>query len=75
MNITINRDSEDPQTSVRITNLQPGLYVVREVAEVESDGQVTTLSRRNVLELIILSPPITNSTIVPGLFMPVFLKI
>ena len=66
MSININRDSEDPQTSVRIMNLQPGLCVVREVAEVESDGQITTLSRRNVLELIISPPPIVNSTI-PGL--------
>ena len=51
MNIAINR--EDPQTSGQITNLQPGLYVVREVAEVESKGRVTTLSRRDVLELMI----------------------
>ena len=51
MNITISR--EEPQISGRQTNLQPGLYVVREVAEVESDGQVTIHGRRDVLELMI----------------------
>ena len=48
-NITIGRD--DPQTAGRISNIPPGLYVVREVAEVESDGQITILERKNILEL------------------------
>ena len=51
MDIIIGR--EDTQTSGRIMNLQPGLYVVREVAEVESEGQVTIHNRRSVLELMI----------------------
>ena len=63
MNITINR--EDPQRSGQIMNLQPGLYVVREVAEVESDGRVTTLNRRDVLELMSLL--ITTTSIIPGM--------
>ena len=59
--ITISR--EDPQPG-QITNLQLGLYVVREVAEVESNGQVTILRKRNVLELTITKPTAS------GLFEP-----
>ena len=54
MNITISR--ENPQTSGRVSNLELGEYVVREVAEVESDGQVTTHRRRDVLKLVITQP-------------------
>ena len=50
-NITISR--ENPQTSGRVSNLELGEYVVREVAEVESDGQVTIHRRRDVLKLVI----------------------
>ena len=61
MNITISR--EKPQMSGRRTTLQPGLYVVREVAEVESDGQVTMLRlRRNILELMITEPSLTTTS-------------
>ena len=54
VNITISR--ENPQTSGRVSNLELGEYVVREVAEVESDGQVTTHRRRDVLKLVITQP-------------------
>ena len=59
-NITISR--ENPQTSGRASNLELGEYVVRKVAEVESDGQVTTHRRRDVLKLVITQPsPATTS--------------
>ena len=58
MMITISRN--DPQT---IIHLQPGLYTVREVAEVESDGQVTIHGRADVtvLELVITEPAPTTT--------------
>ena len=59
-NITISR--ENPQTSGRTSNLELGEYVVRKVAEVESDRQVTTHRRRDVLKLVITQPsPATTS--------------
>ena len=63
--LTIGRD--DPQTAGRISNLPPGLYAVREVAEVESDGQITILERKNILELRI---PDTIPSITQGLHIP-----
>ena len=48
-NITINR--EENIESGQINNLQPGLYTVREVAEVENNGQLTIHRKKNVLEL------------------------
>ena len=60
MNISISR--ENPQISGRVSNLELGLYIIREVAEVESDGQVTIHNRRNVLEFSVTEPaPITTS--------------
>ena len=38
---SINVSRRDPQTSGHLIGLEPGLYTVREVAEIESDGQVT----------------------------------
>ena len=51
VNVSISR--ENPQASGRISNLELGEYVVREVAEVESDGQVTIHRRRDVLKLLV----------------------
>ena len=59
-NISISR--VNPQTSGRVLNLEVGEYVVREVAEVESDGQVTIHRRRDVLELSITEPSSTKTT-------------
>ena len=55
MNITINR--EENTVNGQIINLQPGLYIIREVAEVESDGQLTFHRKKNVLELRVNEPP------------------
>ena len=46
-NLTINRES--PQQSGQVTGLQPGLYTLRNVIEVESDGSKTIHERTNVL--------------------------
>ena len=43
MNLTIVR--ENLQQSGQLTGLQPGLYAVKNVTEVESDGSVTLLRR------------------------------
>ena len=51
MKKTINR--EDQVLAQKVTNLQSGLYTVREVAEIESDGQVTIHKLKDVLELLI----------------------
>lgn len=59
-NVSISR--ENPQTSGQVLNLDLGEYVIRSVAEVENDGQVTTHRRRDILELSITEPaPATTS--------------
>ena len=63
-NITIRR--VDPQTSGQVSNLQPGVYIVKRVAEVESDGQVTILRREDVLEIRITEPPPVTTSTTPG---------
>ena len=58
-NISISR--ENPQTNGRVSNLELGEYVIGEVAEVESDGQVTIHRRKDVLKLVITeSAPTTT---------------
>jgi hypothetical protein len=47
-NVTINREENTVNKKI---NLLPGLYIIREVAEVESDGQLTIHRKKNVLEL------------------------
>ena len=65
MNVTIYR--EDSQTARQITNLQPGIYIVKEVAEVESDGQVTFIRRILMLsEFMITDSPQTTTINIPG---------
>ena len=62
MNISINRaESTEGQ---RLQNLQPGLYTIREVAEIESNGQLTVHKKHNVLELRVTEPP--PSTTISG---------
>ena len=66
-NITISR--ENPRVSGQVSNLELGEYVVREVAEVESDGQITIHRRRDVLKLVITEPAPTTSEstmLIPG---------
>ena len=41
----------------QVANLQPGLYTITKVAEVESNGQLTIHRKRNVLELRVIEPP------------------
>ena len=56
LNLTIVR--ENLQQSVQLTGLQPGLYTVKNVIEVESDSSLTLLRRTDELQLTIteLSP-------------------
>ena len=65
MNITISR--EESIVGQQVDNLQPGLYIIREMAEVESDGQLTIHRKQNVLELRVTEPP--PSTTIPGLYI------
>ena len=64
--VTINRES--PQQGGQLTGLQPGLYTLRNVTEVESDGSMTIHGRTAVLQLNITEPPPTTSPTgsVPG---------
>ena len=59
-NVTITR--ENPQTSRCVSNLELGEYVIRQVTEVESDGQVTIHRRRYVLSLMITEPAPTTTS-------------
>ena len=61
MNLTIVR--ENLQQSRQLTGLQPGLYAVKDVTEVESNGSVTLLRKIIILQLNITeSPPTTAPT-------------
>ena len=66
MNLTIVR--ENLQQSKQLTGLQPGLYTVKNVTEVESDGSMTLLRRTDELQLTITEPSPTTAPIetVPG---------
>ena len=58
-NVTINRARL--QGSGQLTGLQPGLYTLKNVIEVESDGSMTIRGRTAVLQLNITEPPPTKS--------------
>ena len=63
INTTITRDPQFLTSSGQLTNLQPGLYTISEVAEVESDGGVTIFRRRGeVLEFMITKSPLTTTS-------------
>ena len=52
----------------QITSLQPGLYLIRALAEVERDGELTSLRRKTELELelLIYPPPQITTSITSG---------
>ena len=59
VNVSINR--ENLRSSGQVLNLELGEYVIREVAEVESDGQVTIHKRTDIIKLTVtLAPPATT---------------
>ena len=68
VNVSISRG--DSRSSGQVVNLELGEYVIREVAEIESDGQVTVHNRRDILTLMVNeSAPATTSestTQIPG---------
>ena len=68
VNVSISR--EDSRSSGQVVNLELGEYVIREVAEVESNGQVTIHNRRDILKLMVneSAPPTTSesTTQIPG---------
>ena len=67
INTTITRDPQFLTSSGQLTNLQPGLYAISEVAEVESDGIVTVLrSTGEALQFMITEPPPTTTSTTPG---------
>ena len=70
-NISISR--ENPQAIGILANLDLGDYVVRDIAEVERDGQMTIHIRIDELELsVIESAPVTTSAstmLTPGVFI------
>ena len=59
MNLTIVRESL--QQSGQLTGLQPGLYMIKKVTEVESDDSLTLLRRIIDLKLAITEPPPTTA--------------
>ena len=67
VNITITRNEQSISTQ-QITNLQPGqVYILKEVAEVESDGSVTIMLNRGIQpQYIIVEPSTTSLTTRPG---------
>ena len=62
-NITISR--AESTKGQQVANLQPGLYTIIKVAEVESNGQLTIHKKINILELRVIEPP--PSTTISGL--------
>jgi hypothetical protein len=59
MDLTIVR--ENLQQSEQVTGLEPGLYTVKNVIEVESDGSVTLHTRTDALRFNITEPPPTTA--------------
>ena len=65
MSVTISR--EDSAQNL-IINLQPGLYSIKEVAEVESDDQVTVIERKFVTRQLeyLITESLQTTTSMPG---------
>jgi hypothetical protein len=59
MNFTIVRGSL--QQNGQLTGLQPGVYTVKNVTEVENDGSMTLHRRTDILQLNITEPPPTTA--------------
>jgi hypothetical protein len=59
MDLTIVK--ENLQQSGQLTGLEPGLYTVRNVTEVESDGSMTLHRRTDALQLNITEPAPTTA--------------
>ena len=70
MNLTIIR--ENLQQSGQLTGLQPGLYTVKNVAEVENDGSVTLFRRTVELQLNITPTIAPTGTISGSLLIVIF---
>ena len=66
---TIFRNPHDSSlmSTGQITNLQPGLYLVIALAELEKDGELTSLRRKTELELeLLIYPPPQTTTSITG---------
>ena len=59
-NVTVSRSPQSTIATVLLNNLPPGIYVIREVGEVERDGTVTFLSQRELV-IIDLEIPLTRT--------------
>ena len=57
INVTIPRDSRSSSIE-QVNQLQLGDYTITAVAEIEEDGEVTSLRKRDALELMITFPPL-----------------
>ena len=69
VNITIHRNELSFISTQQVTNLQPGhVYILKEVAEVESDGSVTIVLNQNIppSQYIIVEPSTASLTTNPG---------
>ena len=74
INATIPRDSQSKFIE-QVNELQFGDYAITAVAEIEEDGEVTSLRTRDALELMIAFPPlevITTESIQPGNYTLIF---
>ena len=62
-NITITRNGGSPTSTELVNDLQPGMYTIRQVAEVERDGNVTVVNVRgiDVGEVVNVTEVITTS--------------
>ena len=58
-NISISKGKNSE--SGQVNNLLPGLYTVRQVAEVESNGQLTIHRKKNVLEFTVTEIPLSST--------------
>ena len=68
INVTIPRDSQSNFIE-QVNQLRLGDYTVTAVAEIEEDGEITSLRTRDALELMINFPPlelVTTESIPPG---------
>ena len=62
-NTTITRNGGSLTFTKLVTNLPPGMYTIRQVAEVERDGEVTVVRGIDVREAVnVIDTPTTSAT-------------
>ena len=63
-NITVVRNRQTSSSDFQVTTLEPGIYTITQVQEIESDGVITTVQLENSINVSVEQPSHPSTT--PG---------